>query len=76
MRFAKWGNSLAVRIPAEIVEKSGLKDGDEANIVLTADNVIEIRRDDRRERALERLRAMRMPLPEGFKFDRDEIYDN
>lgn len=76
MRFAKWGNSLAVRIPAEIVEKSGLKEGDEASLVLTSDNVIEIRRDDRRERALRKLRAMRVPLPEGFKFDRDEIYDN
>ncbi|HWE86818.1 MAG TPA: AbrB/MazE/SpoVT family DNA-binding domain-containing protein [Terracidiphilus sp.] len=76
MKLARWGNSLAIRIPAEIAEKSGLNVGDEANIVLTADNVIEIRRDDRREQALKQLRAMRVPLPEGFKFDRDEIYDN
>ena len=76
MRFAKWGNSLAVRIPAEIVEKSGLKVGDEASLVLTSDNVIEIRRDDRRERALKRLRELRIKVPFAYKFDRDEIYDS
>lgn len=76
MKLARWGNSLAIRIPAEIVEKSGLKEGDEAHIVLNADNVIEIRRDDRREQALKRLRELRMKVPFAYKFDRDEIYDS
>ena len=34
MQVAKWGNSLAVRLPAELVRKLGLKEGDE--IALTA----------------------------------------
>lgn len=29
-------------------------------------------RNDGPQRALERLRALRTPLPEGFRFDRDE----
>ena len=34
MQVAKWGNSLAVRLPAElVVEALGLKEGDEIEIV-------------------------------------------
>ncbi len=28
MLVSKWGNSLAVRLPKEVVEKLGLKEGD------------------------------------------------
>ena len=76
MKLAKWGNSLAVRIPAEIVQKAGLKEGDEAILALTPDNVIEIRRDERRERAIQRLRELRIKVPYPYKFDRNEIYDS
>lgn len=30
MRVSKWGNSLAVRLPATVVETLGLKEGDES----------------------------------------------
>lgn len=29
LQIAKWGNSLAVRIPAEYVRKIGIKEGDQ-----------------------------------------------
>jgi antitoxin MazE len=29
MKVSKWGNSLAIRLPAELVEKLGIKEGDE-----------------------------------------------
>ena len=32
MQVAKWGNSLAVRIPAAVVEALELKEGDEIEI--------------------------------------------
>ena len=32
MQVAKWGNSLAVRLPAIVVEALGLKEGDEIEI--------------------------------------------
>ena len=76
MKLAKWGNSLAVRIPAEIAEKAGLRAGDEATFALTPDHVIEIRRDERRERAIQRLRELRIKVPYPYKFDRNEIYDS
>ena len=70
MQIGKWGNSLAVRLPRELILKHGLKEGD----------VIDARAFDRaigeesmtREQALERIKALRRPLPADWKFDRDE----
>jgi antitoxin MazE len=72
MRVSKWGNSLAVRLPDMIVKTLKLKSGDEIQIVLRGARVFEVERDTSRARALARLRALRKPLPKGFRFDRDE----
>jgi antitoxin MazE len=72
MRVAKWGNSLAVRLPDAVVKALKLKTGDEIEIVVTGARRFEVRRDRSREQALERLRALKKPLPKGFRFDRDE----
>ncbi len=72
MRVAKWGNSLAVRLPASIVETLGLQEGDEIEITVAGAHRFEIERDDSRAKALARLNALRRPLPKGFRFTRDE----
>ena len=72
MRVAKWGNSLAVRLPDSVVKALKLKTGDEIEIVATGARRFEVGRDRSREQALERLRKLRKPLPKGFRFDRDE----
>jgi antitoxin MazE len=72
MRVAKWGNSLAVRLPETVVKALKLKTGDEIEIVATGARRFEVGRDRSRERALERLRTLKKPLPKGFRFDRDE----
>jgi antitoxin MazE len=76
LKFAKWGNSIAVRIPADVVAKLGISPNDEAQIKITGDHSFEITRDRRREEALEKLRSLRFALPDDYVFDRDEIYDN
>jgi antitoxin MazE len=76
MKFAKWGNSIAVRIPAEVVTKLGISPNDEALIKVTGESSFEITRDRRREDALKRLRELRFVLPDDYVFDRDEIYDS
>nr|WP_302674768.1 AbrB/MazE/SpoVT family DNA-binding domain-containing protein [Trinickia violacea] len=43
MQIAKWGNSLALRIPADYVRHVGLKEGDEVQANLTVDGGISIR---------------------------------
>jgi antitoxin MazE len=72
MRVAKWGNSLAVRLPDAIVKALKLKTGDEIEITVSGDRHFQVERNRGRERALERLRAIKTPLPKGFRFDRDE----
>lgn len=72
MQVAKWGNSLAVRLPQAVVEALKLKEGDQIEITVAGARHFEIARDPRREQAVERMRALRRPLPEGFRFDRDE----
>jgi len=72
MRVAKWGNSLAVRLPASIVEALDLKAGDEINIRATSRTDFDVARKMSREEALEIMRKLAKPLPSGFKFSRDE----
>ncbi len=72
MRVAKWGNSLAVRLPRVVVEALKLKEGDEIEITVAGARHFEVARDRKREEALKRLRALRRPLPPGFKFEREE----
>jgi antitoxin MazE len=72
MQVGKWGNSLAVRLPQSVVEALELKEGDEIEIVVAGTRRFEIARDRSREEALAQLKALKRPLPKGFKFDRDE----
>ena len=72
MQVAKWGNSLAIRLPSTVVEALGLKEGDDIDIRVVGERAFAVDLDRSRERALARLRELRKPLPEGWKFDRDE----
>jgi antitoxin MazE len=72
MQVAKWGNSLAVRLPAVVVETLGLKEGDEIEIHIADNKQFGIARKPGRDELLKRLRAFRGRLPADFKFDRDE----
>lgn len=72
MQVAKWGNSLAVRLPAAVVEALRLKEGDEIDIHLAGEREFAVARKPSREDFLNRLRAYRGRLPRDFKFDREE----
>jgi antitoxin MazE len=72
MQVAKWGNSLAVRLPAAVVEALELKEGDEIDIHVADAREFGIARKPGRKELLKRLRAFRGKLPADFRFDRDE----
>ncbi len=72
MHVAKWGNSLAVRLPKQLVEQLGLKDGDEVNLIPAGPRTLEVVKDTAREQALARIRASQWEAPENYKFDREE----
>jgi antitoxin MazE len=72
MQVSKWGNSLAIRLPAAIVQALALKEGDDIEIRVAGERAFEVSRDESRRRALENLRKLRRPFPPGFVFDREE----
>jgi antitoxin MazE len=73
MQVAKWGNSLAIRLPAALVDALELEEGDQIEIRVAGDRKFEVSRDRSRQKALERLRRLRRPLPAGFTFDREDV---
>ena len=66
LHIAKWGNSLAVRIPAEYIKAMGVQAGDSVDATLTADGGISIRpvKWDRKAYAQE-VSALRDAMPVG-----------
>ena len=70
MQIGKWGNSLAVRFPRELVERYRLKEGDSIDVELLSRALQ--RATMSREEALNRIVALQRPLPDDYKFDRDE----
>jgi antitoxin MazE len=72
MKIAKWGNSLAVRLPASVVEAMGLKEGDDLAIRATGEAELSVAKAESTAEWLVRMRKYRGRLPANFKFDRDE----
>jgi antitoxin MazE len=75
MQVSKWGNSLAIRLPAAVVEALELEEGDSVEIRVAGRRAFEVSRDPAREEALARLRKLSRPLPAGFVFDREEAHE-
>lgn len=75
MQVAKWGNSLAVRLPAAVVEALKLKEGDEIEIHITGAREFGIKKSASTRELLARLRKFRGRLLADFKFDRLEAHE-
>jgi len=78
MRVFKQGNGLAVQIPEDVVHALDLKAGHEIDVYVTRKRGVDADRSEvvstmTPEQALERIRALAVPLPPDWKFDRDEI---
>jgi antitoxin MazE len=72
MQVAKWGNSLAVRLPAKIVDALELKAGDDINIHVVGLRSLEVELKPGVEELIARVRDLRGSLQADFKFDRLE----
>jgi len=53
VQVSRWGNSLAVRLPAAVVDAMGLKEGDQIEVRIAGAREFEISPDRSREQALE-----------------------
>lgn len=72
MQVAKWGNSLAVRLPATLVQALDLKEGEEIALHAVDSRTFEVSKKPETQVLLARLRQFRGRLPADFHFDRLE----
>ena len=75
MQVARWGNSLAVRIPAKTVKALALKEGDavEMDLTVVPSTIEDVKL--RREQALNQLRGLRGSLTQkDLVYNREELY--
>lgn len=75
MQVSKWGNSLAVRLPAAVVEALDLQDGDNIEIQVEGSRSLSVRKAPDQRELLARLRKYRGRLPKDFRFDRLEAHE-
>ena len=73
MQVAKWGNSLAIRLPAAVVEALDLKPGDNIDIHVHGDRAFAVEKAPAVRDLLARIRQYRGRLPADFKFDRGKV---
>jgi antitoxin MazE len=73
MQVSRWGNSLAIRLPAALVEALGLREGDDVILHATGKRTLEVEKAPGAKELLARLRKFRGKLPRDFKFDRLEV---
>lgn len=74
-KVAKWGNSLAMRLPAAVVSALELKEGDDIAVTVTGKRAVRVERDDSRLKAVEEIRKLAKPMPAGFRFDRLDAHE-
>ena len=77
MQVAKWGNSLAVRLPAALVKELELEAGDEISLKKVKrgknqSHELTLEKSPSKADLLIAIRSLRRPAPNHFKFDRDE----
>ncbi|MBK5927331.1 AbrB/MazE/SpoVT family DNA-binding domain-containing protein [Rhodobaculum claviforme] len=74
MQVAKWGTSLAVRLPAELVRELGLREGDHIDLVKD-DGQVKVRRRPRADEVLAGLRRLRGRLPAAERLSREDAHE-
>jgi antitoxin MazE len=75
VQVSKWGNSLAIRLPAAVVEVLELKEGDNVEIHVAGKRSFEVDKAPGPRELLARIRKYRGRLPKDFKFDRLEAHE-
>jgi antitoxin MazE len=70
MQVARWGNSLALRLPVAVVKALDLKEGDDVTIDVAGERYLSIASKPAPAELLKRLNHLRGRLPADFRFDR------
>ncbi|CCE07198.1 Transcriptional regulator/antitoxin, MazE [Bradyrhizobium sp. STM 3843] len=72
MQVIKVDKGLALLLPKAVVEELGLKEGDDVSALSLTKDTVKEQKAIIREEFLRQLEQFRFPLPDDYKFDRDE----
>lgn len=72
MQVSKWGNSLAIRLPAALVKALDLSEGDDVQLTVQGSHHLGMSKKPGRHEILAALREFRGRLPGDVVFERDE----
>ena len=72
MQVAKWGNSLAIRLPMALVKRMDLAEGDEVELTVRGPGQLGLTVKPSKEAVVAALREFEGRLPPDFKFERDQ----
>lgn len=71
MKVARWGNSLAVRLPQAVVDSLDLREGDEVDLIPSGERRFGVVHDRSTEDLFAKMEEISGPLPSDYRFDRD-----
>ena len=76
MKVSKWGNSLAIHIPADVAATLGFAEGDQVKVE-SIDGKLVAARQKTIEEMWARVEEIRKTLkvPDGFKYNREDDYE-
>lgn len=74
LQVARWGNSLAVRLPADLVRELGLREGDQIDLQAD-DRGLSVSRRRRPEEVLADLARFQGRLPARDRLSRDAAHE-
>lgn len=72
MQVTKWGNSLAVRLPAALVEELELRESDDIEITVNDKRTFTVHKKIGEGALLAQLRTFRGKLPADLRLSRDD----
>ncbi len=75
MKVSKWGNSLAIRIPADVAADLGLAEGDQVKVG-SKDGKLVAEKEYTIEELRDRVRKLRGLIPAEYKFKRSDAYED
>jgi len=71
MQIARWGNSLAIRLPMALVKDMNLSEGDEVQLRVSGVRELDLLKKPGKDAILAALREFEGRLPADIGFDRD-----
>jgi antitoxin MazE len=70
LKVSKWGNSLAIRLPADVVRQLNLHGGETLELEASGTTSLRLRKTLTREEAMDNLKRLTVHVADGWQIDR------